>query len=400
MARSPFSLLKRHYSSSRGYVYYLRRWLPSEKRYGVAKSASVIAEELGVDTEEWPPSSKAGAKHIAELWLSSTGNGSSPNKYVWEYCLEFWDWDNSNYIQGKIAREQRIGRSYCNTSFKWIETYIKTRIPFLKLSQVIASDLDSLQLRLKNETELSPKTINNIMSAVNTPLREAFRLGKIHKNPAVNFRDLPENTKRKGFLKPNEVESLFIHPWENDHVRISVKTVHFGGLRLGEVLALSINCIESDFEGKPVLWIRNSYSIKEGIKSTKNGNERVVPINEELKNDLLELFAKNPYGNDFIFWGTEPDKPFSHKRIEGGFYRQLKKIGIDDKERKERNITVHSFRHAFNSTLRGSIPDATLRLATGHYDPEMTELYDHLTDERLADIRKAQEEKIYMFKNK
>ncbi|MDR2618101.1 MAG: site-specific integrase [Treponema sp.] len=61
-------------------------------------------------------------------------------------------------------------------------------------------------------------------------------------------------------------------------------------------------------------------------------------------------------------------------------------------------MTFHSFRHAFNSALRGSIPDATLRLATGHADPEMTNHYDHLTDERLAEIRKAQEKRILLFK--
>jgi integrase len=73
-------------------------------------------------------------------------------------------------------------------------------------------------------------------------------------------------------------------------------------------------------------------------------------------------------------------------------------LGIDTTERLKRNITFHSFRYACNSALRGSIPDATLRLATGHADPAMTDHYDHLTDERLADIRKAQETRILRFK--
>jgi len=399
MARSPVSFLKRHYSASRGYVYYIRKWIPSEKRYSVPKSASVLADELGIDIHEWPPSTKAGVKHIAALWLASNGSGNSQNnKFVWEYCLNFWDWEKSEYIQGKIAREQHIGRSYCRTSYKWVETYIKNRIPYLRLCQILASDLDNLQLRLKRETQLSSRTINNIMSALCTPLREAFRLGKIQYNPASRFRDLPDNNKRRGILKPKEVESLFSIPWESEQVKYAVKTTHMCGLRLGEILALSPDDIDIDFENKPVLWVKKSYSIEEGVKCTKTGNVRVVPISDELKNDLLELYAKNPYGNNFIFWGTESDKPISHKRIEGGFYRQLKKIGIDEKERKIRTVSYHSFRHAFNSSLRGAIHDSTLRLATGHEDPNMTDHYDHLTDERLAEIRKAQEDRIYMFK--
>jgi hypothetical protein len=44
------------------------------------------------------------------------------------------------------------------------------------------------------------------------------------------------------------------------------------------------------------------------------------------------------------------------------------------------------------------VPDATLRLATGHNDPNMSNHYDHLTDERLAEIRQAQEENILLFR--
>jgi integrase len=258
--------------------------------------------------------------------------------------------------------------------------------------------LDHLQFQLRSETKLSPKTINSTIDAVCTSIREAFRLGMITHNPAQNFRSLPEKSKEKGILTTAEMEAMFAQPFENEQIRLAISVAYSAGLRVGEILALSTEDITEDFEHKPVLWVRKSWSAVEGLKGTKTGNVRVVPISEEIKTDLLKLADQNPYKNGFIMWGTEADKPISPKSIEYGFYRHLAKIGIDDKERLRRNVSFHSFRHGFNSALRGSVPDATLRLATGHLDPEMTNRYDHLTDERLADIRKAQEEKVLLFK--
>jgi integrase len=62
--------------------------------------------------------------------------------------------------------------------------------------------------------------------------------------------------------------------------------------------------------------------------------------------------------------------------------------------RRERNILFHSFRHFFNSTIRGTVSDDILRLQTGHSDPKMTDHYDHATDERGEQMRKAVQTKI------
>ena len=80
MARSSFLIFKRPavkvYSKK---LYYLKIWLPKERGYTVPKSVSVLAEELGIDTIAWPPSTKAGAKHIAEEWMKIRGGVSRKN---------------------------------------------------------------------------------------------------------------------------------------------------------------------------------------------------------------------------------------------------------------------------------------------------------------------------------
>ena len=376
-------------------MYYLKIWLPKERCYTVPKSLSVLAEELGVDTSAWPPSTKAGAKHIAEEWMKIRGGVSRKNSpLLWEYCHEFWDWEKSEYINGKLERGQRIGKHHCHDSYQRIEDHVKKRIPGLFLQDTTAEDLDRLQLRLKKETGLSEKTVNMIMAAVITPIREAYRKGKILRDPSDSFRNLSENPRKRGILSSTESKKIFSMPWESEHGRLAALVAYSTGARLGEILALSPDDIVSDFEGKPAIWFRKSWSRYVGIKSTKTGNEKAVPISNKIRDALIKLSEQNPHKNGFIFWGEESEEPITHRIIELALCRQLHKIGIDETKRLERNLSFHSLRHNLNATLRGKINDATLRLIMGHVSPESTDTYDHLTDKKFANIRKTIEKNL------
>jgi integrase len=399
MAWSKFLLFKR-FTRKKSVVYYCKSWQPVTNRYDTPKSTAVIAGIMGIDTKVFPPSSKAGARHIAEAWYSSRGNVSRKNDpLLSEYCLGFWDWNTSEYVKGKLERGQQISQNHCASAYYRVREYIQPRTKEIYLSQVTAGLLDSLQLRLKKELlKQSAKSINAIMSAVNLPIREAFRLGKIPHNPAANFRNLNNNSKRRGILSNGQIKEMFNLPFDTEAHRLAIATAIVTGMRLGEILALKITDMDFDFQGLPVIWVRNSWAVNIGLKSTKTGNIRVIPISGNLRENLLRYASGNPHGNGFIFYSADAYKPLSAKVIERGFCNQLKKIGINDRERKEKGLCFHSLRHGFNSALRGKVSDGNLRLATGHLSKEMTDNYDHLTDERLAEIRQAQDNNIVIFK--
>jgi integrase len=73
-------------------------------------------------------------------------------------------------------------------------------------------------------------------------------------------------------------------------------------------------------------------------------------------------------------------------------YGAFKKIGISLEERKERNITFHSWRHFYNSLMRGKIHDSKLRRLTGHKTLEMTEHYTHFNIDAYRDVLRIQNE--------
>jgi integrase len=85
-------------------------------------------------------------------------------------------------------------------------------------------------------------------------------------------------------------------------------------------------------------------------------------------------------------------RPVNQKEVQECLYAALGMAGIPDTERRQRNITFHSWRHFFNSWMRGKVPDAKLRRLTGHRTEEMTEHYTHFKREDYNDVAKIQED--------
>jgi hypothetical protein len=79
-----------------------------------------------------------------------------------------------------------------------------------------------------------------------------------------------------------------------------------------------------------------------------------------------------------------------HKSIYKRFCTALEKIGINNDDRKLRNISFHSYRHGVNTNLlQANIPPETVRLISGHSGTQMTAHYAHL---QLPNISKIQSE--------
>jgi integrase len=64
----------------------------------------------------------------------------------------------------------------------------------------------------------------------------------------------------------------------------------------------------------------------------------------------------------------------------------LNAIGITYDQQKERNIVFHSWRHFYNSSLRGAIQDEILRKVVGHSTEKMIDNYDHLTEANMKEV--------------
>jgi integrase len=407
MARKPVSVFKRPTTKKGQFRYYIKLWDENTGMYSTPRSAASIALKLGLNEKKYPPTSRTGALLIAQELLKRGGALTRENDpLLADYCEEFWDWERSAYIQGRLARGLSIGREHVRNSSSFIKNYIRPEFPAMKLSELRSYHIEKLMLSLKKEGRLSNRTINEIIHALKTPLKEAYRLGLISMNPGINVQELAEDSKPKGIPSTEELTGILALNLDS-RIRCAILLGSVCGLRLGEILALRMRNVTGN-----VLEVAASWGKLDGLKSTKTGKIRKVPLPQVVKEAMIELSMSNPHGPDsYLMYGPLPDAPCDREVLERGFMNALAQLTLGEKYQtatraektaalqpwRARNITFHSLRHFANAELRGAVPDETLRKLTGHSTEAMTDHYDHTTEADLEALAKAQEARIVPF---
>ena len=110
-----------------------------------------------------------------------------------------------------------------------------------------------------------------------------------------------------------------------------------------------------------------------------------MPLPAGLAKLLNDIRGNDPDG--YIFSFDDGAKPYPDNYILKYLYEALDKIGISEDERKERNITFHSFRHFFNTYCRANnVTDDKVRAVTGHKTQAMVDNYTHFDIEDYKEI--------------
>ena len=224
------------------------------------------------------------------------------------------------------------------------------------------------------------------------------------------FKSFKFKREKGGVLSPEEVRLLFKLPWKQkpDFKRLQGAEPRLiytyikeylayianlmsalTGLRQGELLALRKKSLCSGYIDVSRSWNQLLHVMN---KTTKTGRRRFICIPEKLENALNELCFISPFQNEdaFIFFSTSNDRPIQGHFLLNSLYDNLLKIGISKKERIDRRISFHSWRHWLNSLLiNEKIPLHKVRAIVGHSTDAMTENYYHPDD--MSDVRQVQE---------
>jgi integrase len=97
-------------------------------------------------------------------------------------------------------------------------------------------------------------------------------------------------------------------------------------------------------------------------------------------------------GEGFIFSLDGGATPICRKHMYIGLRNALKKIGISDKERIQRGINIHAWRHFCNTEMqKGGLSVQKVQAVTGHKSEKMTEHYTHFDPSDFGDVPKIQE---------
>ncbi len=340
----------------------------------------------------------SGAKNVCtKLWKEDRlVQEATPKKLhtFQSFAQTFWVLGKSDYLKYREQRGFPTSLSYAFNQHKQLTKYLIPAWGKKLLDQITAPAIETWFLDLKDQG-LSHQTCNHLLSNLRTILGEAQRRGIILANPAEAIKPLSKAAKARGILSVEEVKQMLSPStwhlyWSDWSLYIANLLSASTGMRMGEIQALRW-CDFQPTNNPDRIVVKHSWDRKFGLKGTKTGKERIIPLNSELLRLLLRHGSPDLASESFVTPNPKGDKPIYEKCLSESLYEALEKLGVTEEERKERNITFHSWRHFFNTFLRKQgIQDSKVQMVTGHSSVEMTEHYTHFDMSDLKEIENAQ----------
>jgi integrase len=238
------------------------------------------------------------------------------------------------------------------------------------IPQLGASPLDCITTedvqRLKHDLrDKAPKTVNNVLTVLNTLLKKALEWGVVDEMPCT-IRLLKTSPGSMDFYGFDEFERLVAAARAVEStIYVTVLLGGEAGLRAGEMRALLWTDV--DLEKGQLRVERNEW--QGHISTTKGGRLRYVPLTRRLQQALRE--HRHLRGQRVLY---RPDGgPMTESALREAVARAARRAGL-------RNTGPHMLRHTFCSHLamRGAAPRAIQELA-GHRDLATTQRYMHLS---------------------
>ncbi len=367
---SPYTLIQRTLKSGKK-VYYYRIRLPNGKRssaFSTGETSKIKANNI-----------------VRDLWKAGRLiPGTCPT--LFEYTQKWFIYDECAYIQSKLKAGQSHSRTNAKNQRYWLETMILPYLGKQKLDSITPKDCERWLNTVQTDKGHAINSIRNYAKTLSVIFGEAVRLGDLKKNPMTAVR-LPVAKVEWGIPTKTEVKELLnrVNWPDNLHYAINV-LAHGTGMRLGEIQALKVANINKTHIEVVHSWDRNY-----GLKSTKSGKSRTVPISPKIYTMLLELKLELGISEGFLFSLDGGKSPIWNTSIVKYLQAAYQKIGIERNKQKERKLSFHSWRHLFVSDVRGNISEIDLQKIVGHVDSETTNNYDHEKTTKNSFITNRQE---------
>lgn len=343
----------------------------------------------------------AKGKRIRKTKLVSASGPREAKKKLAEYEMEVY---NNDYVDIKdmpfkafvdVWREEyAIKELSASTQETYNDILDQSIIPYFNSKRM--NEIKTLHLvQYLNETTGSLEKKYNILRNV---FSRAIKWEVITVDPMLNTERPKSKKPKKDFYDKDELLLLFskldtLLPYQ----RTIIKLASIGGVRRGEILALTDN----EINGNEVLIHRSlQFTRKEGLKlkETKSGEERTISLPDNLINELKELHKmqlerKIKLGNlwegfngEIVLFANEFGVPYQPHSITTFWRRFVEREGL-------KKIPFHDLRHSSASLLISEgINMKVVQKRLGHKDISTTlNIYSHVTkndDKKASDLFK------------
>lgn len=237
--------------------------------------------------------------------------------------------------------------------------------------------------RTDNPGPLSVKTVQEYRNMLHLALQKAVEEGYLQTNPCQNVRVQRDDRKEIRTLKVSEQEELtkdIDTTWKpSSHIPILLGM--FGGMRIGEIAGLQIKDIDLKERLIHIERSLNRFS-KQGkcplsYSTTKNGKNRIVPMNEDLYKALshyLETMPEEYKKADAPLFITSRGNVMEPRMISYHFHRLMKQHHLEE-------LHFHCLRHTFATrALEANMNIKVCSKILGHASTQITaDIYTHVT---------------------
>jgi integrase/recombinase XerD len=240
---------------------------------------------------------------------------------------------------------------------------------------VSPSDVKAFLMALRTQ-KLSNKTVVRNLVAIRTFFRFLMQEGILETNPVEHLESPKLSKTLPDVLSLKEVEKLLEEPpWQTPlgvRDRAMLEILYATGMRVSELVKLPLNQVN----------LEGGYVLLYG----KGSKERVVPLGGEAIK-WVTRYLKTSRGN--LTKGREVPYLFVNRSGKGlsrqMFWKLIKAYGRKAGIRKK--ITPHLLRHSFATHLLARGADLrSVQMMLGHADISTTQIYTHVTGERLKKV--------------
>ena len=257
-------------TSVRKLLHGAKKNIPSGRRVSLLDAIPVQASKSGAVSQA------RHKKEVREKMQSvavavNDGDYFEPSKMTVGQWLDTWAAEYLNSVKPRTVESYKAN----------IKQHIKPAVGALRLSELTAVDVQRLYNNLTNKRTnkpLSAKSKKNVHGTLHKALEKAVSLGYIRHNPA-DKPDLPKVQKAE--IKPLADDEMisFLDVVKGCEYEAVYVTTLFTGMREGEVLGLTWDCI--DFKGGTITIKQQLQKVRATggeyiLAPTKNGKTRII----------------------------------------------------------------------------------------------------------------------------
>lgn len=293
------------------------------------------------------------------------------------YTKDFFIFEKCPFVRDRIIRGGHLTKGLVQSYRGLLLNYVSPYFSQFMLVEITRKHVNNWLLNLPCQG-ICNATANKALSVLRIILDFAVFDGILDKNPAREVKPLiQKDSSRKAFTR-EQVKALYEYDYKNKIiVRAAIILAASTGLRLGEIRALKWEDVRLN-----KIIVSHSFTATDGLKTTKSGKTREVPITPEVYEILSSLRKRKD--TDYLF-SRDGNTPVSSTYLNDHLKQVLQDLEIPS------DYTFHCFRHFFNTQLiEAQIPGEIIRAVIGHSDIKMTMHYAHVDGANLQSINNIQ----------